>query len=260
MLDYMKLQWIRFSTLHSYKYNDWKKIQIKECNQPLVLVPREISYPFYFKVMNISDSEDIYLREDVLDRVLRARSILKGFGFDLRVYDGWRSMSLQENLFWYYMRLFTSKKFNKEDEFSNLSTADDIRQYFSKLSLEVQSAMIEANRTYVSFPSNDPLRPSPHATGGAVDVWLFDEDKAMNLGVPFDWMDEDAGAFYHLKFKRKRFPGSDKRVCHNRECLLLAMHDAGFSCYGPEIWHFNYGNQMDALVKNEIAKYSYVEP
>ena len=73
-------------------------------------------------------------------------------------------------------------------------------------------------------------------------------------------MEENAGAFYHLKFLRKRFHGNDKRICANRKILLLAMVKSGFTCYGPEIWHFNYGNQMDALVKGGHACYSYVEP
>jgi len=38
------------------------------------------------------------------------------------------------------------------------------------------------------------------------------------------------------------------------------MTKAGFSCYGPEIWHFNHGNQMDSLVKGGMAAYSYIEP
>jgi D-alanyl-D-alanine dipeptidase len=120
--------------------------------------------------------------------------------------------------------------------------------------------MREANRTFVSWPSKDPTCPSPHATGGAVDVWLVEEGSTANLGVPFDWMEEDAGTFYHLKRRRSRFSGNDSKVCRNRSKLILAMANAGFSCYGPEIWHFNYGNQMDALVKGGAACYSYIEP
>lgn len=260
MINYAKLQLVRFITLRAYRNGDWKTIPIEENNQSLVQVPIEISYPFYFEVMKISDSENIYLREEALEKIFVARSFLIKMGFDLRVYDGWRSMHLQENLFWYYMKLFTAKCFGKEKDFSNLQDPSSIKEYFSMLSPEVQSTMIEANRTYVSLPSNNPFCPSPHATGGAVDVWLFKDEKAANLGIPFDWMEEDAGAFYHLKFKRKRFPGNDRKVCKNRELLLNAMINAGFSCYGPEIWHFNYGNQMDALVKGGFAKYSYVEP
>ena len=73
-------------------------------------------------------------------------------------------------------------------------------------------------------------------------------------------MEVDAGAFYHLKRKRKPFLGNDRAISARREVLLYAMIKAGFTCYGPEIWHFNYGNQMDALVRGGPARYSYIEP
>ncbi len=97
-------------------------------------------------------------------------------------------------------------------------------------------------------------------TGGAIDVWLYQDGVPVNMGVPFDWMEENAGAFYHFRMNRPRFKGNDGNICERREVLLVAMVEAGFSCYGPEIWHFNYGNQMDALVKGGSAIYSYIEP
>jgi len=73
-------------------------------------------------------------------------------------------------------------------------------------------------------------------------------------------MEDDAGAFYHLKLRRKRFHGNDQEISRSRNILLYAMTQAGFSCYGPEIWHFNYGNQMHALVAGGCACYGYFEP
>lgn len=102
--------------------------------------------------------------------------------------------------------------------------------------------------------------PSPHATGGAVDTWFFKDGEAANPGVLFDWMEENAGAFYHLKNYRERFPSNNKRACNSRNLLLLTVTKMGFTCYGPENWYFNYSNQMDALVKGDYAHYSYVEP
>lgn len=260
MLNYFKLQVARYITLMAYKRGDWRKILIKENKQPLVEVPEEISFPFYRNVLKITESKKLYLREEVLDRVLSARGILKSQGFDLIVYDGWRSLELQKNLFWFYMKLFTIKKFNLEEMFANLVSTDSIKDCYDSLSPETKRLVFEANRTYVSWPTSEPSCPSPHTTGGAVDVWLYRDSEAENLGVPFDWMEEDAGAFYHLKINRNRFPGNDTRICRNRETILLSMMKSGFTCYGPEIWHFNFGNQMDALVKKGVACYSYIEP
>ena len=158
------------------------------------------------------------------------------------------------------MRTFTAIRFNRKEEFNNLVHTENFKEYFNSLSPEVRATMVEANKTYVSWPSKDSFCPSPHATGGSVDVWLFKDGEAADLGVPFDWMEEEAGAFYHLKLRRKRFFVKDEIVCRNRETLLLAMSKAGFSCYGLEIWHFNCGNQMDALVRGGFAVYSYIEP
>ena len=260
MLEYIRLQMLRYKTLHAYRSGDWRKIQIRENKDPLIEVPSEIVYPYYSREMRLVTHEGIYLRREVLERVLNARRSLQSKGFDLKVYDGWRSIELQENLFWYYLRAFTAAKFGQKEAFESLQSFDAIRDHFSSLHPDLQVTMKEANRTYVSWPSRDLAAPSPHATGGSVDVWLFKEGDAANLGVPFDWMEKDAGAFYHLKKRRNRFRGNDRQICRHRVRLLLAMTGAGFSCYGPEIWHFNYGNQMDALVKGGFAVYSYIEP
>lgn len=259
MLSYFKLQYIKIITLRAYKSNNWKKIPIKENHQPLIIVPSEFAFPYYFKKMRLTNDNVLYLREETFNRFLKAKKYLQCRGFNLKVYDGWRSAQLQENLYWYYMYKFTARKFNQKELFGQLSGLNEIKTRFEKIPKNLQTAMHRMNQIYVSWPSKKLISPSPHATGGAVDVWPFKNNKPVDLGVPFDYMDDSAGAFYHLKTKRKCF-SNDLQVCHNRECLLLAMVKAGFSCYEPEIWHFNYGNQMDALVKKSIACYSYVEP
>lgn len=256
MFEYIKLQRLRYVTLKAYRSGDWRKIPIKENNQKLVEVPKDITFPFYARVMRLVTDQRMYLREGVLEKV----TWLQNRGFDLKVYDGWRSVELQRNLFWYYMRAFTANKFGQKEQFDRLDSFDAIESYFNGLPPETQTVMRETNRTYVSWPSKDSIAPSPHATGGSVDVWLFEGKEASNLGVPFDWMEDNAGTFYHLKFRRKKFHGNDRRVCRNRSRLILSMAKAGFSCYGPEFWHFNCGNQMDALVKGGVACYSYIEP
>jgi D-alanyl-D-alanine dipeptidase len=95
--------------------------------------------------------------------------------------------------------------------------------------------------------------------------WLngkkFPYGKPVDLGVPFDWMETNAGAFYHLEEDAEPWPGGDQfAVNFHRELLLRTMVTAGFSCYPHEIWHFNYGNQMDAVVSGKTARYGYIEP
>lgn len=259
--DQLTLRVAHFTSWRAYnaKGANWRTIQIQECGERLVQVPEEFAYPYYAKDMHLTADTRVFLREGVLERFQIARSILQSQGYDLRVYDGWRSIELQERLFWYYLREFTVAKFGLAQTFVYLNI-DGVRTAYNALPETMRKTLFDANRTYVSWPSKDPDAPSPHATGGAVDVWLYQDGEAVNLGVPFDWMEESAGAFYHLRLNRPRFKTNDRRVCFHRERLLLAMLRAGFSCYPPEIWHFNYGNQMDAFVRGGVARYSYIEP
>ncbi|MFO0702566.1 MAG: M15 family metallopeptidase [Candidatus Andersenbacteria bacterium] len=258
--EQLYLQTIRTTTLLAYRRRDWREVPIVECGEPLVEVPTDMAFPYYHQEMHLTDDPRMFVRQRVLEMLQNARERLQGKRYDLRLYDGWRSIEVQENLFWHYLKQFTASKFHLEANFALAERPDQIHAVFEQLPEATQEALREANRTYVSWPSADPKHPSPHVTGGAVDVWLYQEGHPVNLGVPFDWMEEDAGAFYHLKFRNKRFHGKHTAICRNREALLLAMVRAGFSCYGPEIWHFNAGNQMDALVQGGRAKYSYVQP
>ena len=261
MYEFFRMQALRYITLSAYKTGDWRKLQIKECGEPLLALPPDITYPYYSKEMKLTNDHSVYLREHVLERLLVARERLVSIGYDIKVYDGWRSIEVQENLFWYYMKEFTAAKFGMKDDFADLKELSKVKEYFLSLPPPTQSVMKDTNRTFVSWPSKDPGSPSPHSTGGSVDVWLYESDgSASNLGVPFDWMEDDAGTFYHLKRNRQPFKGNDKKISGNRTKMILTMADSGFSCYGPEFWHFNLGNQMDALVKGGKAKYSYIEP
>jgi D-alanyl-D-alanine dipeptidase len=251
---------VQFKTLFSYKYGSWRNLPIQENNEPLILVPQEICYPFYAKSMNLVEDDRLFLRERVLSMAFHARNIVQTEGFDLKVYDGWRSVSLQENLFWFYLKEFTVGKFDLQQNFQCAKTAEEIKTIFLSLTPTLQTTLKEANRVYVSWPSINHNSPSPHATGGSIDVWLYQNNQPADLGIPFDWMEDNAGAFYHLKWFRSRYSGSERTISKNRNLLIYAMTKAGFSCYGPEIWHYNYGNQMDSLVSGKVACYSYVEP
>ncbi len=260
MKTYIRLQYEKIRTLRAYRDGNWKNIPIKENGQSLVRASSIYAYPYYCKEMSLSGDDGIYLREEVYNRFLQARKTAISHGYDLMIYDGWRSKELQESLFRHYLKEFVVPKYsNLISLFASARAPQEIKKVFLTLSENIQVTMKHENMTFVSWPSDDIEQPSPHATGGAIDVWLYKDGQPVSLGVPFDWMEEAAGAFYHLKFKRLKFRG-DRSVCLHRNIILYSMIKSGFSCYGPEIWHFNFGNQMDALVKRKHAVYSYIEP
>lgn len=254
-LDELSLQEIQLQTLSAYK-GEWKALPVIETGEPLMEVPSEYCHPYYAREMKLISDERIHLRIGTLERFCQARHFLNARGYDLKVYDGWRSVQLQESLWWYYMREFPPTGC---DLFFGKTLAQ-VREICEHLPDHIRERLYAENRKYVSLPSRNPDSPSPHATGGAIDVWLYQNDRPCDLGVPFDWMEDQAGAFYHFQQNRKKFNGNDGTVCQNREHLLMAMAHAGFSSYAHEIWHFNYGNQMDALVRGGTARYSYIEP
>jgi zinc D-Ala-D-Ala dipeptidase len=235
-------------------------VPIQECGERLVKVARNHSYSWYSHEMSLIHTPDIFLRETVYGMFLTARDTLQEQDFDLKVYDGWRSVELQEALFWHYMHLFTVDALGYAKYFAGCKSGKEVKAAFKQLPELEQARLKQENRKYVSWPSKDSERPSPHATGGAIDVWLYKNGKPATLGVPFDYMKESAAAFYHLKHPSTSWPeGNRAEVRRNRELLLRAMVGAGFNCYPHEIWHFNYGNQMSALVNNEVACYGYIE-
>ena len=170
VLLFAYVRYERFRTLRAYRNGDWRKIPIKENGEPLVIVPQEYAHAYYCHNLLLTKNPVIYLRESVLERFLHAEESLKRIdsSLSLVIYDGWRSIDLQERLFWFYLKKFTARRFSLESTFEGCSTWKEIRDVFMSLSPTVQSALKEANRSYVSWPTSNPRCPSPHSTGGAI--------------------------------------------------------------------------------------------
>jgi D-alanyl-D-alanine dipeptidase len=249
---------LKDNALNAFK-NDWQKVSVKENGEPLVMVPDEFCHSWYALEMKLISDKRVYLRKTVYDMFLKARTLLPQ-GYDMKIYDGWRSLELQEDLFWYYLKMFTVKEFGLEKQFEHCVTTKQVKEEFYKLPDELAAKVKSAGEVYVSWPSSAPDKPSVHSTGGAIDVWLYKDGKPENLGVPFDYMGKEGWAFYHLEKDRKPFEGNDKLACKNREMLISVMVKAGFECNPFEIWHFNYGNQKACLINKTTACYSYIKP
>lgn len=250
---------LRLKTEKRYCQGSWRDVPIAECYEPLVAVPADWCYPYYSKEMGLGEPI-IWLRQGVMERLTLVRAELSQSNLQLVVYDGWRSVEVQRSLFWVYMVRFIAPQYPAASALQSLSDPVEIEAQFGLLDGGLQDQLKQAAVSYVSWPSSDYCRPSPHATGGAVDVWLWRNGQPVNLGVQFDEMTEMAGTFYHHRVSRHPFSGNDCRVCLDRYLLIVAMAEAGFSCYLPEIWHFNYGNQMHGQVEGTAARYSYIEP
>lgn len=107
---------------------------------------------------------------------------------------------------------------------------------------------------FVSLPSLDPQKPSPHLTGGSVDLTIATLDGLyLDMGTPFDDFSERAHtAFYNDK-------GGDSPANRNRELLYSCLTSVGFTNYPSEWWHYDYGNQFWGSATGSNAIYGLID-
>lgn len=199
----------------------WKNLPIIECKEKLIKIndyaPEYIVVRAKYWEDGLSRaSKDQFLRGGALSRLADAARHLP-CGMKIVVWDAWRPLEVQQALFDQHLELLRKEHPGvKEDE------------------------LIVLAQTYVSLPSSNHLKPSPHFTGGAVDLSLLDGlGNDINMGTRFDHFGPEAGLMYFEK-------NENEEIKRNRRLLYWVMREVGFSGYDEEWWHFDYGNQFDA--------------
>lgn len=211
------------------KSDGWKEVPIKECAELLVKLndvdPSKIIVdPKYFEQGIPNASPKMYARKKVVNMLLDAAGKLPS-GYKIVVWDAWRPLEVQQSLF--------------DDYHDRLKSAEPAIS---------EEDLVRLTQTYVSLPSSNPLMPSPHYTGGAVDVSIIDETgNPLDMGTKFDHFGVEAAAAYFEHPDRSE----NKGIIINRRLLHNVMLTAGFSAYDEEWWHFDYGNQFDAKRSNK---------
>ena len=196
---------------------------------PMSLAPPPVAvYPAYSKLGIPGAVAECHVRPEVHRRLLQAaRNLPKGLS--LVILDAWRPWRVQQYL---YETLFEA-----------------IRAQHGDLGDE---RLLERTREFVSLPSRDPAAPSPHLTGGAVDVTLCDENGLqLEMGTAFD----EAVPASHSDYYERYAPIDDtqRRARDNRRLLHHAMSKAGFTNLPSEWWHYDYGDQLWAWYCGEPA-------
>jgi D-alanyl-D-alanine dipeptidase len=143
----------------------WRNVPVHECGEPLVALEQEgrvFLRPAYLELGYASASQVVHLRATAAWGLHLAASNLPS-GFSLVVWDGWRPVELQAELY---------------------------AQYRAEIAAETGltgDALETATQKFVSLPSTDPAKPSPHLTGGAVDLTLGDRlGRPLEMGGDFD--------------------------------------------------------------------------
>ena len=196
---------------------DWdvaKYVSAGTSDEPLVpagTCEHWIAQPVYFQNGLLGALPEIWVRKGVLDRLVLASQALPT-GFRLVLLDGWRPKSIQQFLF-------------------DKVRAETALQYPSLSSSEIDRITL----LYAARASDDPVRPSPHITGGAIDVTLSDEyGTILDMGGEFDEVSERS-------WTAATMPAE---ISKRRKQLLTAMQYAGFTNLPSEWWHFDYGNWL----------------
>lgn len=152
--------------LDAGKVDGWKTIAIQEASEPLVpigaysteataILTSSVYYGEHDNSPYIDTNRlegsllSVFVRKKVAKRLLEAQQLLPQ-GYRLIVFDGYRPLQVQDSLFRFYRDQLQRQRPNMNQD---------------ELDVETQK--------YVSIPSTDPTRPSPHNTGGSVDLAII---------------------------------------------------------------------------------------
>ncbi len=190
---------------------------------PLGLNPdRMIVSPQYYIQKIDGALAESYARRTVCKMLAAAAKSLPE-GYRLVIYDCWRPLKLQQAMF--------------------DNRAMDIRADHPSMP---EGEIFKRTRKYVAPPSRDAGRPTPHNTGGAVDLTIADENGlALDMGCGFDDPTGKACTVYYEKLLNsgEKLSPADVQAAKNRRLLYHVMRNAGFTNYIDEWWHYDYGDQ-----------------
>ena len=186
-------------------------------------------YPYYFKHKMPGAYNGSFLREGVVEKLIAVANQLPT-DYHLVILDGWRSIETQNALY----------EMTKQQYRSSFNEESDLLNFVSN---------------FVAFPSKSP--PSPHFTGGAVDLTIANKEGWLNMGTDFDAFTEKAGALYFEQLEN--LTEEEMTIRDHRRLLRNAMESLGFTIHPKEWWHFDYGNLRWARATNKSPIYEGIE-
>ncbi|MBC7194747.1 MAG: M15 family metallopeptidase [Caldisericia bacterium] len=225
-------------------WDEIRSIKIIECNEnlvPLNLYPEKIiNHPEYF-IEGLKNSFPIcFTRESIYEKLIKASELLPE-GYKFVIFDAYRPVELQQSLFDSY-----KEKLKKENP--NLN----------------EEELVKLTLNFVALPSYDENKPSPHNTGGAIDLSICDNrGRLLNMGTYFDEMCEKANTrYFEEKLERgENLSDEELEILKNRRLLFHIMTYFDFTNFSNEWWHYDFGDQLWAYHKGKnYAIYGRTKP
>ncbi len=186
--------------------------------------------PPYYVIVPGSIPE-LYLRRSVATRLKDVNARLAPLGIELFLFDAWRPQAVQR---YFHDVWFPEWLKARRPELEGQALVDEVENYWAA-------------------PSAGEGSPSPHSTGGAVDLTLMfsETHQPLFMGGMFDDVTEDA---WTDACERKPVASmSDAEARANRRLLYWVMSEAGFANNPTEWWHFSYGDQLWAKLGGHSA-------
>jgi zinc D-Ala-D-Ala dipeptidase len=210
----------------------YKLVPIQECGERLVsIAPDEFAFvqphPYVKLGAPYADKSPFYVRQSVLDRLIAAQDYLKTLrsGWQIQVFDAYRPLAVQQFM---VDHTFAQELARRELVAEALTDAE-------------REAILRLVYEFWAIPDDDPTRPPPHSTGGAIDVTLVDETgNPVDMGSPIDELSPRS----HPDYYATHTDPLAQTFHQNRQLLYTAMSHAGFMRHWGEWWHFCYGDQM----------------
>jgi D-alanyl-D-alanine dipeptidase len=212
---------------------EYHDIPILENGEILVRVsgisPRIQVFPYYYHQGISGAYNECYVREGVAERLIIAAELLPP-GYSLVVLDGWRPYQVQQALF-------------------ELVRNNLLESHPGAAESDINKLL----HTFVAHPSQDIYAPSPHLTGGAVDLTIGRAEEWLNMGTDFDETSERSRTDW---YERNPCRTEEEQIIQkNRKLLVESMTRAGFVNY-EEWWHYEFGNQRWASLTGNTACYA----
>ena len=186
--------------------------------------------PYYHTIPGAIDR--LLLRKSVGERLAQVNARLAEADLELWLFDAWRPQAVQ---IYFHDHWFPA----------------ELRRRKPSISEEALRAEVE---TYWAAPSQGERAPSPHSTGGAVDLTIrWRGGEPLWMGSLFDDASTIAHAAHLESAQDEAFSFSNDEARANRRLLYWLMREAGFAANPSEWWHFSYGDQMWAKLTGAPA-------
>ncbi len=210
----------------------YRLVPIQECGEPLVPIPLrlfsvETPHPYINCGADYAGKSPYYLRQGVLDRVVRAQEKLQHLhpGWQIHIFDAYRPVEVQQ-----YMVDYTFQQ-----------TVADRGLDAARLSPAQTEQIWQDVYQIWAIPSFDLDTPPPHSTGAAIDLTLVDErGMVVDMGSPIDEMSPRSQPDYYANHPDR----IDQQSHRNRQILWQIMNYEGFARHPEEWWHFSIGDQL----------------